>query len=239
MDLGGYQNLFDDGDPDRDVAALLTDGRRLLGMPGFWACYLRTLMVSDADDLLATVWNASADDDLYDYVDPDRWEVLRVPLRDGAELAVVFRNLDEDSGVDYLILPGGGAPAILIASVDGHQSGPGLSWPELAGVAARQDDPVRRARALLLLAPAFGDAAAGTPEAVALITEAMRTLGATGDVGRAAAALASDEVDFWGHITWENGVPDSDLAPRNPKSVFALPEPDHLRAERLLSPNDI
>ncbi|MFF5076412.1 hypothetical protein ACFY36_05130 [Actinoplanes sp. NPDC000266] len=228
MNLGGYHEQFG-GDPDLDVTALLTDGRDLLGKPGFWSCYLRTLMVPDFGGL-------PGDDDLYDYIDPSRWEVLRVDLRDGAELVVVFRNLDEDGGVDYLVLPGGGAKAVPIAAIDGHQTGPGLSWPELAGVAARQDDPIRRAQALLLLAPAFGDAAADTPEAVALFAGAMRTLGVTGDVGKAAAMLVSDEVDFWGHIDWEDGVPDSDLAPRDPASVFALAEPQRLLVERLLAP---
>jgi hypothetical protein len=235
MDLGGYQNLFE-GDPGLDVAALLTDGRHLLGKPGFWACYLRTLMLPDPEDRLAAVWRASADDDLHDYIDQDVWEVLRVDLGAGAELAVVFRNLDEAGGVDYLVLPGGGAEAIPIAAIDGHQTGPGLSWPELAGVAARQPDPVRRARALLLLAPAFGDAAADTPEAVALVAEAMRALGATGDVAAAAAMLVSDEVDFWGHVVWKAGVPDSDLAPRNPDGYFALAEPERLQVVRLLAP---
>jgi hypothetical protein len=235
MDLGGYQNLFE-GDPGLDVAALLTDGGHILAKPGFWACYLRTLMIPDPEDRLAAAWRADADDDLFDYIDPDRWEVLRVGLRDGAGLAVVFRNLDEDGGVDYLVLPGGGAEAIPIAAIDGHQTGPGLSWPELAGIAARQADPVRRAQALLLLAPAFGDAAADNPEAVALITGAMRTLGATGDVETAAAMLVSDEVDFWGHVAWAAGVPDSDLAPRNPGSYFARAEAERLQVIRLLAP---
>ncbi|WP_106319987.1 hypothetical protein [Actinoplanes italicus] len=235
MDLGGYQNFFE-GDPDLDVAALLTDGRHLLDKPGFWAAYLRALMIPDEDYVLAAIWNTAADDDLDDFIDPGRWEVLRVGLGGGAEIAVVFRNLDEDDGVDYLVLPGGGAEAIPIAAIDGHQTGPGLSWPELAGVAARQEDPVRRAQALLLLAPAFGDAAADNPEAIALVSGAMRVLGATGDVEAAASMLVSDEVDFWGHVEWDAGVPDSDLAPRNPGSYFALVEAERLQVIQLLTP---
>ncbi|WP_328473834.1 hypothetical protein OHA21_13570 [Actinoplanes sp. NBC_00393] len=232
MIIPGYQARFGD---DVDVAALTVDGRPVVRKPGFWAEYWRQLLLPDEDDLLTEVWGDTGDD-LGDYLGPHRWPVLTVDLRDGAQLAVVFRNLDYDAGVDFLVLPGGGRDAIEIAALDGHQTGPGLSWPELQGIAARQADPVRRAETLLLLAPAFGDEAADTPQAVALFAEAMRTLGATGDVEKVAAAAVSDEVDFWGHLRWQDGAPDCDYAPRNPDSVFALPEASRRLVTALLAP---
>jgi hypothetical protein len=67
---------------------------------------------------------------------PARCRRQREPnLGYGAELAVVFRNLDEDSGIDFLVLPPDGGDAIEIAALDGHQTGPGFSWTELAAVA--------------------------------------------------------------------------------------------------------
>ncbi|MEV4135668.1 hypothetical protein AB0J72_26270 [Dactylosporangium sp. NPDC049742] len=111
---------------------------------------------------------------------------------------------------------------IEIAGLEGHQRGPGLSWPELVAVAGRQPDRVRRAQTLLLLAPAFGDEAADTPDAVSVLSDAMRTLGATGDTAKLATLAVSDEVVFWGHVPWVAGVPDMDYAPRNPASPFAL-----------------
>ncbi|MBF5031419.1 hypothetical protein IRY44_16870 [Micromonospora sp. ANENR4] len=232
MLIPGYQDRFPE---DVDVTALTTDGWHLAVRPGFWAQYWRELLLPDEDDLLSEVWGA-AGDDLGGLLDAESWQVLRVGLGGGAELAVVFRNLDEDRGVDFLVLPGGGRDAIEIAALDGHQTGPGLSWTDLVAVAGRQPDPVRRAQTLMLLAPAFGDKAADTPDAVVLLAAAMRTLGATGDTERVAAAAVSDEVHFWGHVLWAAGVPGSEYAPRNPESVFALPEASRWLVTQLLAP---
>jgi hypothetical protein len=46
----------------------------------------------------------------------------------------------------------------------------------------------------------------------------------------------SDEVHFWGHVPWAAGVPDSEYAPRNPDSVFALPETSRRLVTELLMP---
>ncbi|WP_433065879.1 hypothetical protein [Dactylosporangium sp. CS-033363] len=166
------------------------------------------------------------------------------------------------------MLPGSGRKYLEIASVEGHQRGPGLSWPELAGVAARQPDPVRRAQTLLLLAPAFGDAAAlgdaaaDTPahddrgalerdapqrlgaseavesEAVALLSAAMRTLGAPDESATAVVAsrAVSDDALFWGPVHWVAGAPESDYASRNPASAYALPDADRKLLGSLLAP---
>ncbi|WP_127506058.1 hypothetical protein [Actinoplanes solisilvae] len=228
------------GYPDEaDLAAPTVDGWPLAERPGFWAAHWQEHFIGDDPGLLPRVWGVDEDvlpqrlDELY--ATPE-WPVFRVALRDGAELAVVFRNFADDAGADYLVLPAGGRDAIGIASLEGHQTGPGLSWAELVAVAARQADRKRRAQTLLLLAPAFGDDSAGTPDAAAVLADAMRELGAVKDVEELAARAVSDEVDFWGHVPWVAGAPDLNLAPRNPDSPVALP-PDqrHLVAE-LLAP---
>ncbi|MEU5529396.1 hypothetical protein ABZ744_20920 [Micromonospora chersina] len=232
MLIPGYQDRFSE---DVNVTARAVDGWHLAARPGFWAQYWRELLLPDEDDLLSEVWGATGDD-LDELFDSEAWPVLRVGLGGGAELAVVFRNLHEDGGVDFLVLPSGGRDAIEIAGLDGHQTGPGLSWAELVAVAGRQHNPVRRAQTLMLLAPAFGDEAAENPDAVALLAEAMRTLGANGDTERVAMAAVSDEVHFWGHVPWAAGVPASEYAPRNPDSVFALPEASRRLVTELLMP---
>ncbi|GAA2348611.1 hypothetical protein [Dactylosporangium salmoneum] len=221
MILPGYADTFPD---EVDVAALAVDGWHLAERPGFWAAHWREQFIDD-DNLLSRAWGVSeavVTERMNDLYAPQAWPVFRIELRGDAELAVVFRNFADDGGVDYLVLPGSGRKVIEIAGLEGHQRGPGLSWPELVAVADRQPGRVRRAQTLLLLAPAFGDEAADTPDAVSALSDAMRTLGATGDTAKLAALAVSDEVVFWGHVPWVAGVPDMDYAPRNPASPFAL-----------------
>ncbi|BEL04500.1 hypothetical protein Q0Z83_026910 [Actinoplanes sichuanensis] len=235
MILPGHADSFAD---EVDVAALTVDGWHLADRPGFWAAHWQEQFIDDPDLLLHT-WGVTEEDVTHRleelYASPV-WPVFTVELRDGAALAVVFRNHDDDAGVDYLVLPGGGRPAIEVAGLDGHQRGPAFTWAELAGVAARQPDHIRRAQALLLLAPAFGDDTADTPEARSALSGAMRTLGASGDTSELAALAVSDEVVFWGHVPWAAGVPDLDYAPRNPAGAFALPEAVRQLVAELLVP---
>lgn len=235
MILPGYADTFPD---EVDVAALTVDGWHLAERPGFWTAHWREQFIDD-DDLLLRTWGVSEEtvmDRMNDLYAPRTWPVFKVELRRGAELAVVFRNFADDSGVDFLVLPGSGRKAIEIASLEGHQRGPGISWPELVAAAERQPDRVRRAQVLLLLAPALGDEAAGTPAARSVLAEAMRTLGAAEDTTGLAALALSDEVVFWGLVPWAEGAPDEDDAPRNPGSPFALPAAERQVVSELLTP---
>lgn len=235
MILPGYADAFP---AEVDVAALTVDGWPLAERPGFWAAYWREHFIFD-DELSSQVWGVPDDvvmqrmNDLYA---TDAWPVFRVGLRGDAELAVVCRNFADDAGVDYLVRPEPDRKVIEIASLEGHYRGPGLSWPELVAVAGHQHDRLRRAQALLLLAPAFGDEAAGTADAASVLAEAMRTLGAPGDTTALATLALSDEVGFWGRVPWVAGVPDVDDAPRNPASPVALPAAERQLVARLLTP---
>lgn len=235
MILPGYADTFSD---EVDVAALTVDGWHLAERPGFWAAHWRGQFIDD-DDLLLHTWGMSEEivmDRMNDLYDPGTWPVFKVKLRNSAELAVVLRNYADDAGVDYLILPGPGRKAIEIASLEGHQRGPGISWPELVAAADRQPDQVRRAQVLLLLSPALGDEAADTPDARSALSEAMRTLGAVEDTTDLAALAVSDEVIFWGQVPWAAGVPELDYAPRNPASPFALSAAERQLVTELLAP---
>ncbi len=235
MILSGYADVFPD---EVDVAALVIDGWPLAERPGFWVAHWQAQFVDD-EELLLDTWGVPEEtvtERMNDLYASRTWPVFPVGLRDGAELVVAFRNHADDAGVDYLVLPGPGRKAIEIAGLDGHQRGPGISWPELAAVAARQPGPVRQAQVLLLLAPAFGDEAADVPAARAAFSEAMRTLGAVGDTTGLAALAVSDEVAFWGRVPWVTGVPALDYAPRNPDSAFALSAAERQLVAELLTP---
>jgi hypothetical protein len=241
MTLPGYEELLPD---DLDLSGLLVDGWPLADRPGFWAGFWREQFIED-DGVLPRVWGVTDEvvrarmTELYDHA---AWPVFRVALRDGAELAVVCRNFADDAGVDFLVLPHGGAH-IRIAGVEGHYSGPGLSWPELLAVAGRQPDPVRRAQTVLLLAPATGDEAAGAPEAATVFADALRTLGAGGlpaDLAalsaHAARSVSGDESLFWDPVAWTGGVPAGEYAPRDPAAPVALPAADRHLVNALLAP---
>jgi hypothetical protein len=217
--------------PGYDDEDLCYDGEALLRRPGYFAVHL--LQAADLGlDELTDVFGldpdevSSADAEIRS---SEAWPVLQVPLRDGARIAVVWRNYEDDAGVDYLLLPAGGAKAITLAVLDGHQFGPGISWPELRAVAGRAADPVRAAQILVLLAPMMADAAAGE-DAVADLAVALRAVGVTGDAEELARMLVEEhalfEPEHW--HAGEDGVTvcDGELSFRNPAQprIAMLPE---------------
>jgi hypothetical protein len=130
----------------------------------------------------------------------DRWPCFTVPLPSGARLAVVHRNLPDEGGIDLLVDPQDRTPAFPLAWVDGHASLPGLSWPELVGVASGAADP---ARTMLLLFPFVGD---DLPDAVTAVIEA--TLAACG-VPRSRQQVARLLIDLMQGPGWgqRDGAP--------------------------------
>ncbi|MEU4919170.1 hypothetical protein AB0G29_07325 [Streptomyces parvus] len=170
-------------------------GESLVGRRGFWANHLLA-MCGDGTCAERAVpeWfggdGADADALAEVLFDPEQWPVFRVLVPDGHSvpgLVVVYRNLGDEFGVDYLPgAPGTGA---------GLSSGPvpGLSWQELTRVADCPEPPAegvqdRSGRFLLLLPLLSGE---WPDEAVReRIVAALVAVGAPGDsVGRAAGHL--------------------------------------------------
>lgn len=90
--------------------------------------------------------------------DPASWPFLTVQLARGHCLYILFRNFGDDSGWDYLLQSAGSDSVMTLAALEGCFRRPALSWPELL-TAADQPDPTRsRAKRILLLLPALGDA---------------------------------------------------------------------------------
>jgi hypothetical protein len=138
-------------------------GEELLALPGFWAAYLMWLSQTEEYDPVPEwfgVDGADADAAWDALGDEDRWPVFRIPFA-GHTAIVLGCNHPDDPGTEYFIThPEWGRHGHL-ATVGGHQAGPGLSWRELHHIARTPDLDARGVHAayarLLLLLPALGD----------------------------------------------------------------------------------
>ncbi|BDM74457.1 hypothetical protein HEK616_79440 (plasmid) [Streptomyces nigrescens] len=144
--------------------APLVAGEELLALPGFWAGYLMWLSQTQEYDPVPEwfgVDGADADAACDALCDEDRWPVFRIPFAGGHTAVVLGYNLPDDPGTEYFISHPEWDVHGRLATVGGHQAGPGLSWQELAHIARTPDLDApgvhaEHARFLLLL-PALGD----------------------------------------------------------------------------------
>jgi hypothetical protein len=236
-----YRGYVDGFPEDLDVDGLITGGSEFMDRPGFWAAHYLNQSV-DEDDLAAEVWGVPIEtirEVMEQLTDPASWPAFEIGLDGDAKLAVVYRNMDGDYGVDYLLVPGSEQECVMVAALEGHYRGPGISWPELSAVADRFADPLERARAMLLLGPMLGDVEAVEPEAIAELAEALRLTGGTGDVEGFARLIVSEN-PLWEPATWHttddgSTVCDEENSPRNPEGPMALKRDDLLMASQLLA----
>lgn len=223
--LRGYEN-----DP-------LVAGEGLLERPGFWAAYLLWMCETDDVDAEAAVeWfgadRADVDATYEELSDPAAWPVLRVPFGGGHTAVVLCRNFPEDDGTDYFVTHPEWDRLGHLATLDGHQAGPGLSWRELRHIAAMSDpeapgthDPDAR---LLLLLPTLGDEDLPGSAWGAVSAALSRVGAAEGDADRLAAALL-DEHPLWDRATWLLPAP-------SPLSGAKDPYPGILQCDEPMSP---
>ncbi|MEU9092109.1 hypothetical protein [Streptomyces sp. NPDC048428] len=166
----------------RDNSPLVA-GEPLLTRPGFWSNYLLAMCDWGTNAVRPTpAWfgDDAADTDALAEVlfDPERWPVFRVPAGDGPGVVVIYRNLVDDFGIDYLLTHPGQSPAQQIASWEGDLSGTGLTWRELDRIAAapspRAEGVEDAAARLLLILPLLDDldvpATARTRLSIALVS---------------------------------------------------------------------
>jgi hypothetical protein len=160
-----YVSRYDDVDP-----GVLSDGAWLLDRPEFWAQLLDGWAETE---LVEAVLNRSPGTmELWDEVaDSGRWPVLRLGAGDSDLAVVLWHGHDHEGGLDFLVLPHGTGRCLSVASVEGHDWGPGLSWPEALRLVDRGTlgTPAQR---LVLLQPAIGDADAPAT-ATALLADAL------------------------------------------------------------------
>jgi hypothetical protein len=154
----------------------------------------------------------------------ETWPAFRIPLGGGHLLWVVHRNLPDDAGTDYVLTHPDRSRETLLAAIEGHQSGPGLSWPDLLSVADRVPpdaegvrDPDHR---LLLLLPAFGDADVPDGEGVERISRALTAVGVSGETAYDMADRFLEH-PLWPAPTW----PGRDTSPLSGGSGPKEPAP--------------
>lgn len=196
--------LIDGYDEDPLVA-----GEPLLALPGFWAAYLLWLCEVDEDVEEAEAdWFGVTDADVdaaYEALTAeDRWPTFRIPFDGGHTAVVIGRNFPEDPGTEYLITNAEWGRPGFLATIDGHQAGPGLAWRELVHIADNPDsavpgihDPHAR---LLLLLPALGDVDV-PPDAEHVIADALVSIGALTDKASALAPRLLDN-PMWEPARW-------------------------------------
>ncbi|MFI6061649.1 hypothetical protein [Streptomyces sp. NPDC051286] len=208
----------------------LVDGSRFLDMPLFWPCHLGSSLWGE--EAQAVAFGPDWDDaqELYKTLSsPDEWPAFTVHLHSGYALHVVYRNLEGDHGVDYMLSHPDWTEAATLATDDGHFMGPGLSWSELEASADQIStsgvaDPNAR---LLLLFPMLGDV--DVPEAAApRLASALAELTIVEDPAEVARVLLENQGQ-WTPASWREAdgtwICDGSHSFRNPENHFALPAP--------------
>ncbi|MFG3098645.1 hypothetical protein [Streptomyces sp. NPDC048202] len=206
----------------------LVQGTAYLDDPLFWPVHLGTALRGEDAQRAAfgADWDAAME--LCGVLSAEReWPVFSVPLRSRHTIYVVYRNIDGDRGVDYLIHHPAWSAAEPLAVDDGHFMGPGMAWPELLSAARQRateglDDPDAR---LLLLFPTLGDARCPDDATVAL-TAALTARTVIEEPAEVARMLLGHQGQWApAHWTLENGVRvnDGGHSYRNPENAFALP----------------
>ncbi|RKN10201.1 hypothetical protein [Streptomyces radicis] len=206
----------------------LVDGGAHLDDPLFWPVHLGSCLRGDDAQRAAFGADLDAAMELYGALSAESaWPTFTVPLRSGHTVHVVYRNVDADRGVDYLMHHPDWPRAEVIARDDGHFMGPGMAWPELLSV-ARQSASDGDAR-LLLLFPALGDARL-PDDAPATLTTALAARTAIAEPAAVARTLLENQGQ-WTAPHWQSVdgtlTNDGGHSYRNPRNSFALP------AERL------
>lgn len=208
----------------------LTLGDGYLTDPLFWPLHLYASSPGEEAQRAAYGVAKDAVMELYRKLSADdEWPMFTVPLASGHVIHVVYRNSEDEYGVDYLIHHPTWPEAEPLAAVDGHFMGPGLAWPELLSAAGQRpragkgvDDPNTR---LLLLFPALGDAHL-PPDAAAVLGTALAALTTVEAPAAVARSLLATQ-GLWVPAHWRSEadvlVNDGPHSYRNPANTFALP----------------
>ena len=200
MALDSYLSQFV---PPADASVLMNANDWLVDEE-FWPAFLRTV----GGSITAAKSFAAGPSDVQEYCkklhEYGSWPFLSVELPHGNQLHILFRNYEGESGWDYLMQPAGARHVVMLAALEGHFQGPGLSWPELLAVADEGTTSLRRAQRLLLVLPATADNE--TPKhAVTLVAHALAKVGAEEENRLTVAAELLGAADsFWGsRVAWQ------------------------------------
>ncbi|MFJ3338938.1 hypothetical protein [Streptomyces sp. NPDC086766] len=187
----------------------LVAGEPLVDRPGFWSNHLWGPCWRGASAEPEWFGADGADVDAMSdlLMDPKRWPVFLMPVEGGYEAVVVYRNLVDDYGVDYVFTHPSWSGARQIAGWDGDLHGDTLTWRELIRIVASPSptadgikDPAAR---LLLLLPLLAEHAP-SDEAVATLTAALIAAGASEDTAPTTAQHLLEHAagNAWHDPTW-------------------------------------
>lgn len=183
-------------------------GEELLALPGFWAAYLMWLSQTEEYDPIPGwfgVDGADADAACDALGDEDHWPVFRIPFSDGHTALVLGCNFPDDPETEYLVThPEWGRHGHL-ATVSGHQAGPGLSWRELLHITRTPDLDAPGVHAeyarLLLLLPALGDEEL-PGDAATVVGQALAEAGVPAAMAPGLAEALLEDHPLWEPAEW-------------------------------------
>lgn len=141
-----------DYDIECDATVYAADG--VVGYPAFWLHYLSGPLGAHRESEAAFEVQAADYNAMCGVLnDPERWPVVSVGLDGDVWLRIVYRNFEEDEGLDF-VEERPGRPAKLVASIEGH--GSAMTWAELLAAAELPDERLTWAQRLILMLPMLG-----------------------------------------------------------------------------------
>ncbi|MBM0238258.1 hypothetical protein JNW88_15870 [Micromonospora sp. ATA32] len=173
---------------DAECGATLHAADSIVAHPALWSHYLSGVMGTERESEAAFEVSAAGYDAMFAVLtDPERWPVVSVPLGGDAWLRIVFRNFEEDAGLDF-VEERPGRPAKVVASIEGHGFESAMTWAELLAAAALPDGRLTGAQRLVLMLPMLGQQEL-PDDAGAVLDKALAGTGAGNREALAAAML--------------------------------------------------
>jgi hypothetical protein len=197
MVIPGYLDGFT---PEVDPSTVF-DASGWLDEAAFWPAFL--LAAGGARDAPAAFDADLADVDamLDELQRLDRWPAFALSVGDRHTIHLIWRNFDEDMGLDYVLIGAGDESSIVLAALEGSFVGPAWSWRELLDLAEQPGTHRSAAERLLLLLPATGDADLPST-AVEVVADAVTAVGGIRNQVKVARQLLAASSRFWGAPPW-------------------------------------
>ncbi|GCD97684.1 hypothetical protein [Embleya hyalina] len=163
----------------------------------------------------------------------DEWAVLRMPSARG-ELCIVFRSLEYDAGIDYLVREDADSEVIHLGYHANEPTFAGLSWGETSAFLDAAGNAHERAARTVMLMPMCLDVEAVGPSRPAY-ESALRHFGAPSPLDEILDALTANDPTY--QPTWREHdsmrVCDHPDSHRNPNTKHLTPE-QHRRIRHIL-----
>ncbi|WP_089246623.1 hypothetical protein [Asanoa hainanensis] len=149
--IPGYTTV-DPPDYDSEREATVYAADPVLGHPAFWSHYLAGPLGADRESDAAFEVAAADYQELTAVLnDPDRWPAVSVRLDGDARLHIVYRNFDEDEGLDF-VEERPGQP-VTVFTPDQSAEPSTMTWAKLLVTADLPDERLTWAQRFILLLP--------------------------------------------------------------------------------------